>query len=99
MISTRGRYSIRILLDLAEHSNGEFIPMKEVAARQGISLRYIERIMPVLKTGGLVDSLHGIGGGVPVDKRAIRGDVVGYLNSCRRGFGTGVLSAGKCGCM
>lgn len=52
MISTRGRYSIRILLDLAEHSNGEFIPMKEVAARQGISLKYIERMMPVLKTGG-----------------------------------------------
>ena len=63
MISTRGRYSIRILLDLAEHGNGEFIPMKEVAARQGISLKYIERMMPVLKTGGLVDSLHGIGGG------------------------------------
>lgn len=56
MISTRGRYSIRILLDLAEHGNGEFIPMKEVAARQGISLKYIERMMPVLKTGGLVDS-------------------------------------------
>ena len=62
MISTRGRYSIRILLDLAEHGNGEFIPMKEVVARQGISLKYIERMMPVLKTGGLVDSLHGIGG-------------------------------------
>ena len=68
MISTRGRYSIRILLDLAEHSNGEFIPMKEVAARQGISLKYIERMMPVLKTGGLVDSLHGIGGGYRLTK-------------------------------
>lgn len=68
MISTRGRYSIRILLDLAEHSNGEFIPMKEVAAHQGISLKYIERIMPVLKTGGLVDSLHGIGGGYRLTK-------------------------------
>ena len=68
MISTRGRYSIRILLDLAEHGNGEFIPMKEVAARQGISLKYIERMMPVLKTGGLVDSLHGIGGGYRLTK-------------------------------
>ena len=68
MISTRGRYSIRILLDLAEHGNGKFIPMKEVAARQGISLKYIERIMPVLKTGGLVDSLHGIGGGYRLTK-------------------------------
>ena len=58
MISTKGRYSIRILLDLAEHRNGEFIPMKEVAGRQGISLKYIERLMP-----GLVESVHGIGGG------------------------------------
>ena len=98
MISTRGRYSIRILLDLAEHSNGEFIPMKEVAARQGISLKYIERIMSVLKTGGMVDSLHGIGGGYRL-KRAIRGDFVGYIDPCRRGFGTGLLPAGKCGCM
>ena len=58
MISTKGRYSIRILLDLAEHRNGEFIPMKEVAGRQGI-----ERLMPALKAAGLVESVHGIGGG------------------------------------
>ena len=59
MISTKGRYSIRILLDLAEHRNGEFIPMKEVAGRQGISLKYIERLMPALKAAGLVESVHG----------------------------------------
>lgn len=63
MISTKGRYSIRILLDMAEHRNGEFIPMKEVAGRQGISLKYIERLMPALKAAGLVESVHGIGGG------------------------------------
>lgn len=68
MISTRGRYSIRILLDLAKHCNGGFVPMKEVAARQNISLKYIERIMPMLKTGRLVDSLHGIGGGYRLAK-------------------------------
>ena len=44
MISTKGRYSIRVLLDLAEHRSGDFIPMKEVAARQDISLKYIERV-------------------------------------------------------
>ena len=49
MISTKGRYSIRVLLDLAEHRSGDFIPMKEVAARQDISLKYIERLMPALK--------------------------------------------------
>ena len=62
MISTKGRYSIRILLDLAEHRNGSYIPMKDVAARQNISLKYIERLMPALKAAGLVDSVHGIGG-------------------------------------
>ena len=63
MISTRGRYSIRILLDLAEHRNGDYIPMKDMAQRQDISLKYIGKIMPLLKTAGLVDSSHGIGGG------------------------------------
>ena len=63
MISTRGRYSIRILLDLAEHRNGDYIPMKDMAQRQDISLKYIGKIMPLLKTAGLVDSTHGIGGG------------------------------------
>ena len=60
MISTRGRYAVRILLDLAEHADGALIPMKEVAARQGISLKYIERIMPALRNSGLIESTHGI---------------------------------------
>ena len=63
MISTKGRYSIRILLDLAEHRNGSYIPMKEVAARQEISLKYIEKLMPALKGAGMIESSHGIGGG------------------------------------
>ena len=63
MISTKGRYSIRILLDLAQHRSGQFIPMKDVAARQDISLKYIERLTPALKAAGLIESVHGIGGG------------------------------------
>ena len=63
MISTKGRYSIRILLDLAEHGSGGYTPMKEVAARQEISLKYIEKLMPALKTAGFIESVHGIGGG------------------------------------
>ena len=62
MISTKGRYSIRILLDLAEHRSGGYIPMKEVAARQNISLKYIEKLMPALKTAGFIESVHGSGG-------------------------------------
>ena len=63
MISTKGRYALRIMTDLAEHRNGGFIPMKEVAARQEISLKYIERIMPVLTKNNFVKGLHGKGGG------------------------------------
>ena len=63
MISTRGRYALRVMIDLAEHRNGAFIPMKEVAERQEISLKYIEKIMPVLTKSGLVEGAHGKGGG------------------------------------
>lgn len=63
MISTRGRYSVRILLELAGRPAGEFIPLKELAASQEISLKYVERIMPPLKVAGLVETTHGIGGG------------------------------------
>lgn len=63
MISTRGRYALRVMIDLAEHSGGDFVPMKEVAARQEISLKYIERIMPLLTKENLVEGQHGKGGG------------------------------------
>ena len=63
MISTRGRYAIRVMIDLAEHRNGAYIPMKEIAERQTISLKYMEKIMPVLSKEHLVDGLHGKGGG------------------------------------
>ena len=63
MISTRGRYAIRILTDLAEHRGEGYIPMKDVAKRQEISLKYIERILPNFKIAGMIDSTHGKGGG------------------------------------
>ena len=48
MISTKGRYSIRILLDLAEHRGVGYTPIKDVAARQSISLKYVEKLMPII---------------------------------------------------
>ena len=63
MISTRGRYALRVLIDLAEHRNGGYIPMKDVSQRQEISLKYLEKIMPVLTQNGLVEGVHGKGGG------------------------------------
>lgn len=63
MISTRGRYSLRIMLDLAERPQGGYTPMKEVAARQEISLKYIEKIVPLLTKVGFIEGVHGKGGG------------------------------------
>ena len=63
MISTRGRYSLRIMLDIACNSSTGHVPMRDVAKRQGISLKYIERLMPALRTAKLVESCHGAGGG------------------------------------
>ena len=62
MISTRGRYALRVLVDLAEHSGG-LVPMKDVAARQGISKKYMEQIMALLVKDGYVEGVHGKGGG------------------------------------
>ena len=63
MISTKGRYALRVLIDLAEHHTGDYIPMKDVAKRQDISLKYLEKIMPVLNKNNIVEAIHGKGGG------------------------------------
>ena len=68
MISTRGRYALRVLIDLAEHDSGVYLPMKTIADRQSISLKYIEKIMPVLTANGFVEGLHGKGGGYKLKK-------------------------------
>lgn len=68
MISTRGRYALRVLIDLALHQNGAYIPMKEVADRQAISLKYLEKIMPILMKNKLVDGMHGKGGGYRLNR-------------------------------
>ena len=70
MISTRGRYALRVMLDLAQHSEQGFIPMKDVAARQQLSLKYIERILPVLVKNNFVKGVHGKGGGYCLVKNA-----------------------------
>ena len=53
MVSTRGRYALRVMIDLAEHNNGKFIPLKDIAERQEISEKYLESIVKSLtKAGG-----------------------------------------------
>lgn len=68
MISTRGRYAIRVLIELAEHNSEDYIPMKTIADRQGLSLKYIERIMPLLVKDNMVKGISGKGGGYKLSR-------------------------------
>ena len=63
MISTRGRYGLRVMIDLAEHAGEGYIPLKEIAERQGISKKYLEIIVRDLVAGGLITGVSGKGGG------------------------------------
>ena len=63
MISTRGRYALRVLADLAEQPGGSYITLREIAERQEISEKYLESIVKLLVKAGLLDALRGKGGG------------------------------------
>ncbi len=63
MISTKGRYALRVMLDLAEREPGEYIPLKDVAERQEISKKYLEIIVKDLVKGKLIKGSSGKGGG------------------------------------
>ena len=69
IISTRGRYALRVMIDLAEHSDGNYIPMKDVAERQNISLKYLEKILPPLSKSNYIVGVHGKGGGYRLTKK------------------------------
>ena len=69
IISTRGRYALRVMIDLAENGNGQYIAMKKIADRQGVSLKYLERILPVWTQNGIVEGIHGKGGGYRLTKK------------------------------
>lgn len=62
-ISTKGRYAVRLMIDLAEHNNGEFITLMDIAQRQEISEKYLEAIVSILSKNNLLLSLRGKGGG------------------------------------
>lgn len=63
MISTKGRYALRIMIDLAQQNSDDFIPLDELAIRQGISKKYLESIMKTLVLHNLIKGLRGKGGG------------------------------------
>ena len=63
MVSTKGRYALRVMIELAQRDGDDYVPLKELAQRQGISDKYLEAIVKLLVKGGLVAGARGKGGG------------------------------------
>lgn len=63
LVSTKGRYALRVMVDLAEHQGDGRIPLKEIAARQGVSEKYLENILATLVRDGQLSGMRGKGGG------------------------------------
>lgn len=78
-ISAKGRYALRLMIDLAEHNTGEFIALKDVSARQDISMKYLEQIITPLSKAGYLKSTRGPQGGYRLMKEAKQytvGDII-----------------------
>ena len=68
LISTKGRYALRVMIELAEHKSHEYVPLKDIAMKQGISIKYLESIIPILSKSGIIDGLKGKGGGYRLNR-------------------------------
>jgi Rrf2 family protein len=68
IVSTKGRYALRVMVCLAERQGQDYVPLKEIAENEGISQKYLESIMTVLSKAGFVDALHGKGGGYRLNR-------------------------------
>lgn len=79
MISTKGRYAIIVMIDLAENSNGQYVPLKDIADRRHISQKYLGSIMSILSKAGYVDAIHGKGGGYKLNRSAEEYTVGGII--------------------
>ena len=70
IVSTKGRYALRVMVGLAMRPQGEYVPLKEIAEEEDISQKYLESIMSILSKAGFVDAVHGKGGGYRLNRPA-----------------------------
>ena len=68
IVSTKGRYALRVMVHFAQRGNEGYIPLKEIAEAEGISQKYLETIMSALSKAGFVDAVHGKGGGYRLNR-------------------------------
>lgn len=99
MISTKGRYALRVMIDLAEHQGEGYLPLKEIATRQEISEKYLESILKVLVQNRLLEGLRGKGGGYRLTKEPSHYTVGSVLRLTEGNFATVAClepGAGRC---
>ncbi len=68
IVSTKGRYALRVMVCLAQRDNGDYAPLNQIAETEGISQKYLEAIMTTLSKAGFVDAAHGKGGGYRLNR-------------------------------
>ncbi len=78
MVSTKGRYALRVVLDLAEHNSGEYVPLSEISSRQEVSMKYLEIIVKALVQSNLLEGQRGKGGGYRLT-RPLNAYIVGEI--------------------
>lgn len=91
IVSTKGRYALRVMLSLAEEKTANYIPLRDIAEKEDISLKYLESILVLLSRAGLVDALRGRGGGYRLAKNASEYTVGSILQ-----FTEGSMAAVSC---
>ena len=68
IVSTKGRYALRVMLSFAQRGGDEYVPLKEIAEAEGISQKYLESIMTILSKANFLDAVHGKGGGYRLNR-------------------------------
>ena len=105
LVSTKGRYALRVMVDLSEHQANGRIPLKEIAARQSISEKYLENILSTLVRNGMLSGMRGKGGGYRLTKdpsKITAGDVLRLTEgslapvACLEGDCTGCERMAEC---
>ena len=88
IVSTKGRYALRVMVCLALRGEGDYIPLKEIAEEESISQKYLEAIMTTLSKAGFVDAVHGKGGGYRLNRKPDQYTIGSILKLTEGGLAT-----------
>lgn len=99
IVSTKGRYALRVMLSLAEEKTANYVPLRDIAKKEDISLKYLESILAILSRAGFVDALRGRGGGYRLTKNASEytvGSILQYTEGSMAAAACPECSEGVC---